>query len=452
MNKSISDRQDGVLSMDISQGMTRKSIASLFRAVRKRWYWPYILAVFFAFSFAVFAWRNYSPNYTISTSFFASKYEYDQNGNVIEVNTFTDAINRAYTYAQLVKNSQVRDAVRKAVDFDISKQEYDRAINTEVSENNAAVIISVSWYDSKGAIEISQALKAYLSHVIVRSADAGMIRWVDGYTTDIENASATRSKYSLTFFLLGLFFGIAAGLGLSLILGTFDQRVYELDNINYNCPVDVLGIVSKVEKRPAKLKRGKLLRLMSVRDESAANQRHNQLLNLAANFLTRKKQDDKRIFMFTSPTPMCGTSTVVNQVAKILSENNMKVLVITLQKDVRSAEDTMKISIVSESKKLDSCVFYLNEKANVFPTTLLGEFFGTLEKYDFVFLDCPAVLYDVELAMFVNIVDEVIIVFRYGKTTHDEVSSTASALSRAGSSILYCIWNFVDDEYTRKPF
>jgi capsular polysaccharide biosynthesis protein len=389
-------------------------------------YWPCVFAALFGILAAVYAWHSYSPSYSVSMSFFSSRYEFDQNGNAQAIYSFNELIDRANTYSQLVKNSQVRDAVRKAVDFNMSKQEYERAVSAQVSDNNAAVVITVSWYDAEGAYEIAEALKAYLSHVITSSADVGMVRWVDGYSTEVTDKTMARDKLSQLFFLGGFLFGACAGIGLAIISAAFDRRVFELEYVDYGHPIRVLGVICRYNRKKQTkpmLRSRRLSRFMRWwdRDEVPANQSIKQLIYLAGHLLRHRNMVNAKTIIITSPMPAYGKSTIANGMAMILADNHQKVLTITLQKPRHAGIDENAFEVVENSEFLHQCLYYVNEEAGILSKKMFENISRKSSSYDFVLIDCPAILYDLEFSLLVSEADETIIVYKYGKTTKNEV-------------------------------
>jgi hypothetical protein len=284
-----------------------------------------------------------------------------------------------------------------------------------------------------------------------------MVRWVDGYSTEVSDKSMDRDKLSQLFFLGGFFFGACAGIALAIVSAAFDRRVFELEYVDYGHPIRVLGVICRYnrKKRPSPVLRDRRFARLARwgnQDEVPANQSIKQLIYLAGHLLRHKNMVNAKTVLITSPMPAYGKTTIANGMAMILADNKQKVLAITLQKPRHAGTDEGAFEIVEKSEYLHQCLYYVNEEAGILAKRLFESISKKTSSYDFVLIDCPAILYDMEFSLLVSEADETIVVYKYGKTTKNEVLVSVMNLIEAGARNLSCIWNFADSEYIRKPY
>jgi len=429
--------------LDASRGMTRKSVRMATGALARRWYWPVIFCFLFAFAAAgVYLWRGYYPQYKVSKSFIPAYYTTDQNGNAIISDSIGGIIVRSMTYTQLVQNDQVRDAVRNALDFSLTKEEYERAISAELNENSAAVTLVVEWRDKAQALQIAQAVKAYLTHVIAQNADAGTLIWLEGYSSESEVRPSPPSLY----FAIGGLIGLLAGAVFALFLGVTDKRVFDIEHVHYGGDVDMIGVIGK----------DRVFNGKSYLNRDDLNNSHKQLMAIALHVKTQKETLGKKLIMCIAPTGNCGTTRITTEIAKLLSNMKLKVLILTVKMkpspDAEPPEDEPFISQLYPG--VDGCECIWNDSEN--NSAYLGPISKTLSnatnRYDFILVDCPPLLENVELAMFTGGMDATLLVLRYGKTKSGEVLCAVSLLKRAQASPIWCVWNHADKRYLDSPY
>ena len=429
--------------MDASRGMTRRSVRMCLGAVARRWHWPVVFSILIAFAAVLlYMWRVYTPEYKISTTFIPAMYTLDQDGNAIITDSLGSVITRSNAYTQLVKNEQVRDAVRNAVDFQITKEEYDGAVSTAFNEYSAAVSISVNWNNEAQAYQLLDTVKAYLTYTVSHSADAGTILWLDGYSSEFE-LKATRPSI---IFAAGALIGLCVGACFSLFLGMIDKRVYDLEQVRYGGAVDVIGVIGKDRVFSGK----------SYANRNDLNNSHKQLTAIALYLRSQMEAHGKKLIMCVAPTNQCGTSRVAKEVAHILANIRMKVLILKLSMKESPASDQPdkepEIKPLFPGVDGCDCVWDDPENNSDFMGPLSKVLSSAMESYKFILIDCPPLLDNIEMAMFAAGMDATLLVFRYGKTEYEDVLSAVSLLERADAKPLWCVWNHVDKRYLRKPY
>ena len=454
--------------------MTRRSVSALLGMVLRRWYLLVIFSLLAALGASVFAWNSYAQEYSMSITFIPARYEIDQTGYAVETYNFNDSITRAYTYSLLVVDEQIRDAVRKAVDFDISKKEYEDAVSASVNEDSAVVKININWKDELETTQLAQAIKAYLTHVIANSTNVGIIKWVDGYSTELHETTLSQKMKAEIFFIIGLIVGLCIGICLSLILGVFDKRVFELEDVRYSKDMVVIGIVNKPEKPPiqqsANVKKMKTrsrykhnkaaalffnIRLLCSNRSGKTSQSHKQMMSIAEYLLDQKNSADKKIVLFTSPSSNCETNSLMSNITSILAGNDVKILLVKVKNTLKAVTyTTEKPAILHKTPNVGEYQYLWNDTDDslTFPKPVNQIISGVLANYDLVFIECPPLLQNIELTALMQGVDATLLVFEYGKTTFEEVEATMTALQRVETKSLWCVWNGTNESYIHKSY
>lgn len=431
-------------ALDASQGMTRNSVRALLRIALRRWYWPVVFAVVVALALTLFAWYRNHTTYKVSTTLIPARYETDQSGNATS-DGFGDVVYRSVIFSQLVTNDQVLDAVSKSVDFNVSASDLSSAITTGFSENSAAVTVGITWDDKAQAQQILDALKANLTYTIAHTVSAGMVNWVDGYSSVIEQPSSSPIQL-LLIFLGGALIGLFLGTGYSLFLGMADKRIFNIGEVYYGSDVDVIGAVGRDRAFSGK----------SYANRNELNKSHNHLMSIGFFFKKQMEDRGKKLIMCIAPTGKCGTSKVTREIARVLSNIKMKVLIVTVSANNPDEDDTPADDpvIVSLFPGVDGCECVWDDSEN--KSDFIGPISKTLSaamnSYDFILVDCPALLENIEMAVFAAGMDATMLVAKYGQTTYDEVVSAVSLLNRADAKPIWCVWNFVHERYLKKPF
>ena len=432
--------------------------------------------VLFAFDrFDLLPGHSYAPEIQYgSITFIPARYEIDQNGYAVETYSFNDSITRAYTYSLLVVDEQIRDAVRKAVDFDISKKEYEDAVSASVNEDSAVVTVNISWIDELETTQLAQAIKAYLTHVIANSTNVGIIKWVDGYSTELHEATLSQKTKAELFFIIGLLVGLCLGICLVLVLGVFDKRVFELEDVQYRKDMVIIGIVNKPKKpikqaniktkkrkKKSRYRRSKTaalffnLRLLLSNRSLKTSQNHKQVMSIAEYLLDQKRNAGKNIVLFTSPMSNCGTNGLMNSITSILAGNNVKVLLVKVKKTSRAVTyNGEKPTILHKTPNVGEYQYLWNDSDDslTFPKPVNQIVSSVLDQYDLIFIECPPLLQNIELTALMQGVDATLLVFEYGKTTYEEIEAAMTALQRVDTKSLWCVWNGTSESYVHKSY
>ena len=409
------------MNLEPSQGMTRYSVKTILETVFRRWFWCALFAFLFAFGISVVYWNGYFTSVELSATFIPVAPSPAANADV--PGSYSVLISQSY-----VTHEEVLDAVAKSVSFAVSVEDLRQAISSEVSENGMTATVTVEWHNRDQASEILSALKANLSYAVARSAQAGVIKWLESGPAGSAAPSVSRTRAAMVFVIAGLF-GALVGAGVAFLIGCFDKRVYDPMSISYTGgDVRVIGMVGRHGDKP--------------------DDRQMQQIAAIAMYLKKMAEtNDHKLVMCLSPGSQCGTSTIVGDVALVLAGMQMKILIVTVT--AQGGYLPSKPAITTLTPGVDTCTVPWDDKESNpdFDGPLSSALAMGMKHYALVLVDCPPLLSHVQLSGLVEGMDTTLLVCGAGVTTREEVSAAVSLLSRTSDKPVYCVWNFVNRRY-----
>jgi len=408
------------MNLEPSQGMTRYSVIAILEMIFRRWFWCALFAFLFAFGISAVYWNGQFSSVELSATFIPAVPSQAANADV--PGSYSVLISQSY-----VTHEEVLDAVAKSVSFAVSAEDLRQAISSEVSENGMSATVTVEWRSRDQAAEILSALKANLSYAVARSAQAGVIKWLESDPAGSAAPAVSRTRAAIVFVIAGLF-GALAGAGVAFLIGCFDKRVYDPMGVTYAGDVRVIGMVGRYDDKP--------------------DDRQMQQIAAIAMYLKKLAEaNDHRLVMCLSPGPQCGTSTIVRDVALVLAGMQMKILIVTVAAQGGLLPSAP--SIMPFAPGVDTCTVPWDDKESNpdFDGPLSSALAMGLKQYALVLADCPPLLSHVQLSGLAEGMDTTLLVCGAGVTTREEASAAVSLLSRASDKPVYCVWNFVDRRY-----
>ena len=206
--------------------------------------------------------------------------------------------------------------------------------------------------------------------------------------------------------ILGLFAGIAGGIGMAFLVAFFDDRTKSSYDVESVIGLPLLGVIPRIKRLSSSEK-------AQVAASNADRATTEAFRSLHSTLKVNSLSKNAKVILFTSTTPSEGKSFVVSNLAFTCALNGEKVIVIdadlrlpALAKilDINTTEGI--VSCIEEGKPLENAIvkdYFPNldvlvcEKRASNPTQMLNseEFISFIlalrEKYDRIFIDSPPI-------------------------------------------------------------
>lgn len=253
-------------------------------------------------------------------------------------------------------------------------------------------------------------------------------------------------------FGLALILGVITGIVVAFLLDYFDTRVYSPEQVRLAASAPVLGSISKVHDR----QKGDGLHTLDP-----TSQRDYWILR--AQLQPMIQEGSVKTILVTSPGGAEGKSTVIYRLATVMAQNSLKVLVVDA--DFRSpaqnrlfnvsAEHGLYEFLMGEQVDLKQLILKdvkpgidllpsLTECENpiaLLESPKLRTLFNSIQDYDVVLIDTPALLDFPDALALADHVHSVIAVIRWGHTTSESIQVTCAQLESIGAKILGIVIN-----------
>ncbi len=253
---------------------------------------------------------------------------------------------------------------------------------------------------------------------------------------------------------LGLILGLFGGIGLAFFIEYLDNTVKDGNTLERRFGLTILGSVEEVNAKTEEIETYILQNPLSPLAESYRLIRSNLLLSTP--------DHPPRSLLITSMAPKEGKTATTANLARILSQNNQKVLIIDC--DMRRPRQHSLFAIPNSyglsnyltgatenslAKRVEGENIFLIPSGPVPPNpaellhssrlqVLIAEM---LETFDFVLLDSPPVQSVTDSLTLCGLVDGTLLVTRAGKTTYDVVESGLKKLHDVRAHILGIVIN-----------
>jgi non-specific protein-tyrosine kinase len=260
-----------------------------------------------------------------------------------------------------------------------------------------------------------------------------------------------RKKLNLA---LGLLVGLAIGVGGAVLRETLDTSVKTSDDIQQHSGVSTIGVIGfdpDASKHPLIVHTDQ----HSVRAEAFRQLRTNlQFVDI---------DHAPRSIVVTSSLPGEGKTTTATNLAITLSQTGLRVLVVEADLRRPRVADYLGVinavgltSVLAGQATLDDVIQRWGDgRMHVLPSgptppnpsELLGsqgmvKLLRQLEdRYDLVLLDAPPLLPVTDAAVLATSASGVLMVVRHGKTTREQLSRAAEALSTVGAHVYGAVLN-----------
>jgi non-specific protein-tyrosine kinase len=262
--------------------------------------------------------------------------------------------------------------------------------------------------------------------------------------------STSSSPSRMDILVLGMVFGLVAGIATAFVIENLDTRIFSLERLSNVASIPIVGSIPKYDKRKSK----NINNPLSI-------QRSYWFLGTKVKTLLR--DSSIRTIMVTSPNGMEGKSTIVFRLASELARNQLKVLVVDA--DLRSPQQHKLFDLTANHglsdflagnienldevilKNVRPCLDLLpNLTVSDDPTELLQSsrwksLLESVKVYDVVLFDTSSLLIFPDALYLVKIVESVLLTALWGNTTSDNIQSLCEQLESVGSRIMGIIVN-----------
>ena len=425
----------------------------LLRIRRKRW--KQIVGIVLLSISAAGVLTSTTPRSYQSTSklYISTSSAEGQLGTLIASNNYSH--DRVKTYQQLVQTPGVLDPVAKTLGYKVWGSQVD------AKSPNGTVLINITAHapTGKGAADIANAVGQQLARVIETIESPlgqGTVSPVKVSVVQVApvpgGPSSPRPRFN---YLMGGLLGFVLGAGLILVWEALDNTVRRLEDVleitGVN-PVGIIGFDPNAKDKPLSA-----LNLRSSRSESFKAIRTN------LQFVDVDKQP--KVIVISSALPSEGKTTTVINLAITFAQAGQKVCLV--EADLRKPR-------VAQYLGIDGSVGLTNVLAGQVPLSealvpwnrgmlqvlpsgpvppnpselLASEQMGHLLEYlrndfDYVFIDGAPLLPVTDAAVVARVTDGVLMMVRFGKTTHEQLHRATETLSAVGARLLGPVINFV---------
>lgn len=392
-----------------------------------------------------------TPEYQSRTQLYVSVQSAGSTGELMQGATYsTQVVN---SYVNVVKTSVVLDPVIDELGLDTTSAKLASSINASAKPTTALIDIAVTDNSPKRSAEIADAVGESLKRVVQSQLEhdpEGKKSLVNLTTTQkaIEPDSPV-SPNRLLDILIGLFLGLAVGIGYALLRDALDTRIHSLKDIADATDKPLLG---GILNDPQAASNPLTLRTMprSPRAESFRSLRTNlQFVNL---------DNESKLFVMTSPNPGEGKSTTTANLALALAEAGSKVVLIEADLRLPKVHEYMNVEgasgltdLLIGKAELDDVLQRWGRTSLSFlpaghippnPSELLGSgamnrlLDKLIDEFDYIIVDAPPVLAVTDAAVIGHGRSKVLVAVAAGSTRKHELESALKALDHAGAEVV----------------
>lgn len=363
---------------------------------------------------------------------------------------------RVQSYAALVRSSDVTKRVVEEAEADLSPTQVANA--TLATANAETVLLNVAVTDSnpERALELAQAFGEVLPGAISRleTPDGGgpaLAKLTVVNPPALPSAPVTpKTEQNVA---IGLTLGLLAGIGLSLLLNSFDRRIKSKEQLESIAGKPIVGSIPFRRKEDREKGADHIVPFREGHSPAAESFRR-----LRTNLQFLNVDNPPRVLVLTSSVASEGKSETAINLSLALAESGNRVLLI--EADLRrplvvsymSMPDKVGFTTILTGQADFSAVVQETRHEGVDllacgplppnPSELLAsEVARTLvdelrQKYDFVIIDSPPLLPVTDGAILARIADGALLVVRSHRTTTDQLVQAVDSLEKADAPLL----------------
>ena len=435
------------------------SLAGYLRTIRKNW-WLLLIAVVLGAVGGLLMTARATAMYQSSVTFYVSTPSDAAGGNAYQANQY--AVAKIQSYTKLLNSDALASRIIAVTDVDLTPGEVSSRISSSSGLNTVLLTATVTDSSVERALNIAGAIGSEFGTLVDgldnRTDEDGRV----GSTVELNVISGPTvnpdpvSPNSAVNLALGVLAGLLLGVGLASLRGLLDTTIRSADALEEFTGLPSLGrIPLESSRRKSPILIGDQLR--SVRAEAYRQIRTNlQFMDL---------DDPIQVLLVASSVPGEGKSTTAANLAIVTAETGRRVLLV---------EADMRRPRVADYLGLERAVGLSNVLVGQLPTTDALQPWGTdglmvlpsgsippnpsellgshqmvelVEQlrgmFEIIIIDTPPLLPVTDAAVAATRADGVVLVVRYGRTSHHQLSTSLASLAAVDARILGSVLSMV---------
>ncbi|WP_433783367.1 polysaccharide biosynthesis tyrosine autokinase [Actinomycetospora sp. CA-101289] len=397
------------------------------------------------------------PTYSASSSLYVSS----QGGDASTQAAYQGSLlstQRIKSYVELMTSGRILEGAARTVPFPVDVADLRSRVAASAVPETVLLTVSVTDESPDRAAQLANAITTSFLGVTAELEAPSDTRPPPVTTRVVEQATPPSSAIApraSVYLVVGLFFGLVAGLAAGLFRDRTDRSFKSAEEIQAATGWPTLGVVSFDEKLANSSSMTSLRSLPVGRAEEFRKIRTSiQFVDVDA---------APTVVVFSSALPGEGKTTVAVNCALAMKDLGLRILVV--EADLRrprvatycGLEGSAGLtSVLAGRATLDDVIqkggstffdFLSSGPLPPNPSELLAsqQMRSVLEtlrtRYDFVLIDSPPVIPVTDAAILASRCDGVFVVFRYAQTTSDQASAAAAAFSTVSAKVLGAIIN-----------
>ena len=363
---------------------------------------------------------------------------------------------RVQSYAALVKSTDIAQQVVDVADAEITADQVADATAATADAKTVLLNVAVTNSDPQRALQLAQGFGEVLPEVINRleTPDGGgpALAKLTVVNPPALPTSPVAPKVEQNV-AIGLALGLLVGVGISLLVDTFDRRVKSKEQVE---SIAEKPIVGSIPFRKTEDKEEGAEHIVPFREGHSPAAESFRRLRTNLQFLN--VDNPPRVFVLTSSVATEGKSETAINLSLALAESGSRVLLI--EADLRrplvvsymSMPDKVGLTniltgqadfadVVQETRHegvdLLACGPLPPNPSELLSSEVARTLFDDLrKKYDYVIIDSPPLLPVTDGALLAQITDGALLVVRLHRTTSDQVAQAVDNLQKADATLL----------------
>ncbi len=366
------------------------------------------------------------------------------------------------SYVDVVGTAIVTDQVAQELGGRLSSSEVAKRLSASSPADTVLINIRATDEDPQLAVEIANTASTVFSQVVMDRLEKPSEGSPARVQIDIlEFAGVPESPVSPTVgmnLVLGLFVGLALGVGVAIIRAILDVRINDKTDVSQVTSLPIIGGITKDPKAPSRP-------LLMHEDPLCGKAEAYRQLRTNLQFL--KVEGNPHAFVITSPSSEEGKTTTAANLAIALAETHASVCLVDA--DLRNPKIAEMFDINGEVGITDVIIGHATAEdalqawgSNTLhimpsghpapnPSELLGSaemealIAGLRSVYDYVIVDAPPILTVTDALLVAQSVDGALMVAAAGQTTKPLLEAALQSLDTIDANVLGVILTMVPE-------